>query len=505
MTGKHQAIIRKFCRNESGTVMIMAAFSLIAFLGMAALTIDVGYDAYVKQRLQATANAAAIAAATYIAQNCTSSSSCPAYSNATAAASSYVTANWNNALTGGNAPTMSLTGKCIAALVTQGAPCTASATANTPLYNALSLQLHATAPSFFASVLGVSSVSITANAYAAAKGSAPPPLNVILIIDTTGSMNTSDSSCSGNTRIACALQGAQVLLGELWPNQDQVGLMVFPGLKSPADAQYEYACHGGITSSMISPYYAGEGTAYTAPTYLVVGSSTAGSTDYRIQSGGNAPSAGLNASSDLALAVGAGSCSAKVQAVGGPGTYYADIITAAQTTLSAWKTINGRQNVIVMLSDGDANADDIPSHDPRNVCCETTSGAGLAPGTGQTLKINYQCAEAVSAAQAATADGTWVYSVAYGSSTSTSGSCSTDSKPVTPIGSQTYASHPTSGCATMTNIASEPAKFYSDDANGCLSAANPSLTSLNAIFKNIGNNLTYARLIPNAVFSGPAE
>ena len=165
-------------------------------------------------------------------------------------------------------------------------------------------------------MFGITSVSISATAYAAAKGGgAPPPLNVMLIIDTTSSMNDTDQNCSGNTRIACALQGAKVLLSQLWPNQDQVGLMVFPGLTSATYAADEYTCGAKITSSMISPYYAGEGSSYGSPVYQIVGSSAGGSTDYRVQSGGKAPASGLNSASNLVKAVGAGSCSAGVQAV----------------------------------------------------------------------------------------------------------------------------------------------------------------------------------------------
>ncbi|HZV21504.1 MAG TPA: VWA domain-containing protein, partial [Hyphomicrobiales bacterium] len=466
--------------------------------------VDVGSLYYVKQRLQNTANSAALAAAAYIAESCSNSSNCPGYQDALKAANSYVAANWNNSLSKGSAPALTLTGKCLAALVTGGAPCSSSGTAHTPQYNSLSLQLTVTAPTFFAAAFGMTSVPISVSAYAAAKGSAPPPLNVMLVIDTTASMNSSDPSCRGNTRISCALQGAQILLSQLWPNQDQVGLMVFPGLKSTSYATNDYTCGGKITSSMISPYYAGEGSSYGSPVYQIIGTAAGGSTDYRIQNGGSAPEPGLNPASNLAMAVKAGSCSAGIQALGGQATYYADVITAAQNVLTSWSHANGRQNVIIFLSDGDANADDLPSHDAHNICCETTSGVGQTPGSGQTLAINYQCQEAVTAAQNAASEGTWVYSIAYGASTSTTGSCQYDRSPVTPIGSKTYASKPTSGCATMTNIASDATKFYSDAANGCSSTANPSITSLNSIFQNFGQSLTYPRLISFVMFSGQA-
>ena len=68
-------------------------------------------------------------------------------------------------------------------------------------------------------------------------------------------------------------------------------------------------------------------------------------------------------------------------------------------------------------------------------------------------KVNDQCQQAVDAADAAATAGTWVYSVAYGASTSSTGSCSTDSPHI-------------SACTTMQNIASDSKKFYADTAGG---------------------------------------
>jgi hypothetical protein len=51
---------------------------------------------------------------------------------------------------------------------------------------------------------------------------------------------------------------------------------------------------------------------------------------------------------------------------------------------------------------------------------------------------------------------------------------------------------------TAGNFVNDPTKFYSDNANGCRSASNPSITSLNAVFQNIVYSLTKARIIPGA-------
>jgi hypothetical protein len=54
----------------------------------------------------------------------------------------------------------------------------------------------------------------------------------------------------------------------------------------------------------------------------------------------------------------------------------------------------------------------------------------------------------------------------------------------------------------MKDIASDPNKFYSDDANGCASAAHPSLTSLSQIFTNISYDFLTTRLLPTSWYNG---
>jgi hypothetical protein len=51
------------------------------------------------------------------------------------------------------------------------------------------------------------------------------------------------------------------------------------------------------------------------------------------------------------------------------------------------------------------------------------------------------------------------------------------------------------GAAAGTYV-NDPTKFYSDNANGCRSASNPNITSINNIFQSIGYSLSSARLLP---------
>ena len=250
----------------------------------------------------------------------------------------------------------------------------------------------ATVATFFAGLVGLPSFSISATATAGIGGGKAKPLDVMLIVDTTQSMNTADTSCSiaGATRLTCALAGVRTILTTLTPSTVQIGLMVFPGLTNASQAAYDYDC-----SSSPAPAVA----KYSAsPVYQIIPLSS----DYRTSNAATA----LNTASHLVRAAqgGGSGCAQGLDAVGGVATFYADVITAAQAALVATGR-SGVQKVIMFLSDGDANA-----------------SASNMPAA----KVNNQCHEGITAAQAATAAGTWVYSIAYGSSTSpTPSSCST--------------------------------------------------------------------------------
>lgn len=257
--------------------------------------------------------------------------------------------------------------------------------------------------------------------------------------------------------------------------------MTFPGLTSSSNAQNAYtSCGKNYTSSIVSQY----ATPSTQPPFFtIVGLSS----DYRTSS-----SSGLNGStSNLVKAVdwtdGVGCTSSQygIQSPGGQSTYYAGVITEAQSDLSALTAPRtNMQNVIILLSDGDAEA---TCPNSKNGLCGT--GGNFTSTTPSSYAQN-ECGAAVTAAQKAasstyanSAGNTWVYSIAFGASTSSSSSCNTDGTKY-------------SGCSTMSQIASNPSKFYSDKANGCSSTANPSITSLAQIFQNIGNDFSTTEILP---------
>ena len=163
-----------------------------------------------------------------------------------------------------------------------------------------------------------------------------------------------------------------------------------------------------------------------------------------------------------------------MSAPGGDGTYYAQVITSAQAYLvNEQASFPNSKNVMILLSDGDANA----------VAAKMT---GASTTSGVYMSTLQECHQAVTAAQAAAAAGTRVYSVAYGAEAS---GCTTDTSPtITP-------------CQTMERIASSPQYFFSDyTATGgdssCISASQP-ITGLSQIFTTILTDLTQVKLVPN--------
>jgi Flp pilus assembly protein TadG len=433
-----KTLLRKLCKNRRGSVAIMTAGILTGAAGLTALSVDVANVARAQRQLQNTADLSAMAGAANITAG-----------TAIATANTYSAAASDKNASSGLTVTMASGYPALRCFTSTGVPCSGGSSSA----NAVVVQQQATVPLYFAPIFGINSVQISATSTAGGGGGKPNALDVMIILDTTASMNTSDSNCSisNATREDCAVAGVRSLLQGFWPSQDHVGLLLFPGVNNSTSVGYEYDCASSPTPTIV---------AYNAsPIYKIISLSS----DYKTSD----TTTTLNTSSNLVKAArgGASGCTQGLTAVGGEGTYYADAITAAQTDL----TTNGRsgiQKVIILLSDGDASA----------------SSSKMPSG-----KYNNQCQEAITAAQAATTAGTWVYSIAYGANTSSSSSCSTDSPHI-------------SACSTMSSIASDSSKFYSDNSGGsggCTSTN--SASELVDIFNHVGSSVTMPRLLPNNI------
>lgn len=475
-------LLSRFTRDENGQVLPWIALLVVLFLGMAGLTLDLGHAYVCYRQLQASSDAAALAGAYAMTQAGATQATVQAEVNAYSSTTGGANASPNLP----NVTTPQVTLKCITDSSLVPAPCNASPTGS----NVIQVVQQSTIPTFFIQALQVfgvksaNSLTVGAESTATLQSGKPTQVNVAMVVDTTSSMgsNDNDANC-GNTRIHCALGGIQTLLQALEPCTaastqsnctpfDQVSLFTFPPVAANT-ASDDTSCP--TKNPTIVPYTTPTaGASWNPPTgsagtYQITGYDS----DY---SSNNQQGGSLNTSSGLSIAVGAGGGNCKgMQTPGGDGTYYAGVIYAAQSSLMAAQAANpGSENIMIILSDGDANSTKI------------AGGQHVGNVYGS---LDDQCQQAINAANFATGQGTTVFTIAYGAANS---GCSTDkSGPLAGI----------SPCQAMQDMASGAGNFYSDataSQNPGQCVPSQSL-ALDSIFSNIAAKFTSARLLPNGI------
>ena len=352
----------------------MVPVMLVVLLSMSALVLDLGnvYVAY--QQLQVATQAAALAGARLL--------NTATAAQAEAAAQQYSALASTDYNAHPNLTSVTMVTNNTSCLTTTGVVCYSSSGAN-----AIVVKEKATVKTFFARLFGVNSLTIYATATASAKGGTRMPYNVMMVLDTTSSMGTTkDSTCtvpgiSGSpTAEECAQYGIQQLLNQLSPCAqslancgpftsgntanpvDMVGLMVFPGLCSTTLSGSSCPTASSLTLTP-SPYASDDyGCPTTAPTTTTYNNNPAYlvlplQSDYRTSDLASALNGGTSGS-NLVKAVGAGvgTCPG-VTTPGGQGTFYAGAIAEAQSYLtSSGVARTNAQNVMILLSDGNAGA-----------------------------------------------------------------------------------------------------------------------------------------------------
>jgi hypothetical protein len=471
MNQDNEVLLRRAHQGRRGQVLIFFTLWLPMFFGMAALVVDFGYVYLANAELNASTQAAALAGAWAMSQPGATVAS------TTAAITTFSAGNGDANLKGvamvGGSPSF----KCLNTLTSVfGIQCYGPSGSN-----AITVSQQVKAPLMFLRMFGGSWATLTATATASIKGATVEPYNVAIVVDATRSMGTSidsDSNCN-NYRINCALAGVRTLLMGLSPclpslpncgaasggsvanSVDRVSLFTFPAVTT-ATAANDYNCSGNAPTTVAYTYPALPATA----TYQILGFSS----DYRTSGAAGS----LNSSSNMVAAIGGKSGCTGLQAVGGYGTYYAQVIRQAQASLVAQQlAYPNSQNVLIILSDGNASA--TPGQMP-----------GASTNSGMYMSSTGECHQAITEAANAAYAGTRVYAVAYGAEAS---GCGNDLSPaITP-------------CQTMQQIASSPSFFFSDytatgGSSTCISASQP-VTGLNGIFQVIIQDLTGAKLIPN--------
>src|ERR1035437_861518 len=438
---------RRLLKDTCGQSVPMLAVSMIAFIGIGGITVDLGHAYVARQQLQISTNVAALAGAAAMPDTTAATAQVIAYSAQTGQKSA--TPNLTNVV-------ITPTYQCLATLISNmGLGCATSTGTQTGSFNVIKVTQTAKVPLWFGGMFHVPAFNIGATATAAMAGGQNTPWNIAIVIDATSSMTSSDKGlqCSG-TRETCALLGVQTLLKLMYPCAagatctsggtpvDSVSLFVFPSVLTSQAKDY-YTCP--TTVPTIEPYTF-QNVSTTSPNYNPLATYTyqvaptpSGTTIARFAQDYKSTdlSTTLNAASQIVIAAGGKSGCTGIQGKGGKGTYYAQAIYAAQAALIAQQAANpGSQNALIILGDGDMSA----SASSGEIVAKTGTLNGTGSGSNKN-SYTYpsalgQCGQAIIAAQAAAAtpnangkNGTRVYTVAYGAQTS---GCSTDA---------TYSAH----------------------------------------------------------------
>ena len=505
--------IRRFLKNQKGQALIAVMITASTVMALAAASIETGHVYYAYQKLVASTNASVMAGAQAMPNTTTATTYVATYSSQSNGL------NANPMLTN---VTATPTFKCFSTVSSSlNVPCQTS-TGGSGGYNGLAVTQTATVPLWFGGLVGMKQMIMSYTAEAAMAGGQNAPWNIAVIVDTTASMNDSDNGvqCTG-TQITCALLGVQALLNDLYPcglgqncttstnYVDSVSLFVFPAVTG-STAYKDSTCPTSNPTivAYTFPDPPSNTTLPAADTYQVVGFKN----NYKTTDAATT----LNQAAPIVIAAGdsgQSNCTG-IQAPGGEGTYYAQVIYAAQTALAAQQASNpGSQNAIILLTDGDATACASNANTAAGACntnSQLVASEGTLNGTGTKTSnpTGYQsytypsalgmCGQAVLAAQSAANLGTAVYTIGYGAETS--GGCASD---------HTYSASVSTGggswgpgdqpCQALAAMASSTVNFYSDDGQGCQATApsNQNLTKLTAIFRAIVDNMSSPRLIPS--------
>jgi hypothetical protein len=331
--------MKRHLEDERGQTMVITVMFLVILLGFCALVLDVGHAYLAQRRLQSSVDAAALAGA----------DSLPDVGAANTVAGQYGNGGSNTPF-GVDSVKMTVTTSCLV-----GVPgCTTA--------NAVTVKETGVVKTYFGGLFGVPSFNVNASATACSPCGSKP-LDIMLILDRTGSMCTTDTGADDHPTcqdMVNARNGMETFLSLMDPTLDHVGLAVLP----PAPT------NGSLCQARTNPDYASPNDRFVVVPL---------SSDYATKAGNLVPGSPL---------VSAITC---MQASGS--TAYANAIESAQAELVK----DGRPNtqrVIVLLSDGAANTG-------------PTSYAATSPYRATP------CHQGINSSLAAQAAGTLVYSIGY--------------------------------------------------------------------------------------------
>ena len=345
-------------RGERGQILAVVVLALVALLGIAAFSIDVGYAYYAKRQLQSATDAAALAGAQDL----------PSVNVAIDTAASYAASNTPGNLSGLD---FTYTTKCTTTSVIASG-CSAQVNPN-----ALVVSGTAQTDTWFAKVFGIDHFNIKAHANACSPCSSSP-VDIVVAIDRTGSMCQPAGPGGVCTDLDNAKDGVRTMVSMFNAPSAEIGMVAFPPVES-------------TSSGPCARPFASPGSNYDA-----YDSPDRGYVTDPIGVGYKNPDGSLNDQSGLYLHTMPGPASSCIQA--GGNTSYSEALRQAQGELDR----SGRAGVpdyIVFLSDGEANI-----------------GSVYGPGTAypQGNPDDQQpCQTAIDVADGLKQRGTTLYSIGY--------------------------------------------------------------------------------------------
>jgi Flp pilus assembly protein TadG len=198
------SFFRRVHRDQRGQALVMVVLGMVAFMGVAGLTIDIGHAYSVRNQLQISTNAAGLAAAgdVWVNKNLTT---------ATTTAITYAKANPIQGLSfdTGYPAVHSYCVQYLASL--SGATCTSSSDPN-----AIRVTEQVSVPTTFMRLFNIKTLTVRATSTASMMGGSGP-WNIAIIADATGSTTATDTNCKGVSQFECTLEGIRLLLSTVPP------------------------------------------------------------------------------------------------------------------------------------------------------------------------------------------------------------------------------------------------------------------------------------------------
>jgi Putative Flp pilus-assembly TadE/G-like len=372
--------------------------ALIALLGTAALVMDVGFAYYAKRQVQAQADAAALAGAQQL----------PDITSATSVATQYSNLNLPNNMAGESTPV--ITTRCS---TSSAAWCGSGKTFQA---NTIAVTETGTSPTWFSRVLGFTNFNVSGTATACQPCSSAP-VDIMLVIDRTGSMCQPQGPGGSCTDLDNAKLGVQTLLGIMDPNIDTIGLVAFPPYASGGSNP---VCSSNTVSTLSSNGLTAHAGNYDSSSLTYLDDPLASTFKTSAASALNPASTLVQHMTTDTSNSGASNCPDGIQSFGS--TSYDDALRAAQAELVK----DGRKGVpkfIVFMTDGEANLgsfwglNDTTGHGLETDLADPSTNFNMSP-VGSSSTVNpgdaQPCLAAINAANTIKAAGTTIYTIGYG-------------------------------------------------------------------------------------------